>query len=159
MTSFNSYPWKQDPVILQSLRLFKSFKHWTGESLVDLNGTPEEIAEALFNAPFVLVSHGTEANPIFNYGNRTALELWEISWEEFIQTPSSQTAINLQEIGERQQMLDQVRTQGYTKNYRGIRQSRTGKQFLISNVTVWNIIDESAEYCGQGATYKTWEFL
>ncbi|MEB3279371.1 MAG: MEKHLA domain-containing protein [Lyngbya sp.] len=152
MTHLNTYPWQQDSIILHGQCLVKSFKHWTGETLLDVKGSPEEIAEALFNAPFVLVSHGIEDHPIFNYGNRTALELWEMSWEEFTQTPSSQTAINLEEVSKRQQMLDQVKTQGYTKNARGIRQSRTGKQFLISNVTIWNLIDENHQYCGQAAT-------
>ncbi len=35
-----------------------------------------------------MVSHGTESDPIFNYGNRKALELWELSWDDFIEMPS-----------------------------------------------------------------------
>ncbi|MFY7804084.1 MAG: MEKHLA domain-containing protein [Limnoraphis robusta] len=159
MTSFNDYPWKQDNIIIHSQRLFNSFRHWTGQRLIDVNGTSEEIAQALFNAPFVLVSHGTEENPIFNYGNRTALELWEMSWEEFTQTPSYKTAINSEEVTKRQQMLEQVKTQGYTNNYSGIRQSKTGKQFFISNGTIWNLIEENHQYLGQAATFDHWQFL
>lgn len=158
MTNLNTDLWKKDAIIVHSQRLFDSFKHWTGETLIDANESPEDIAQALFNADFVLVSAGTEDNPIFNYGNRTALDLWEMSWEQFIQTPSSHS-VHPEEVIQRQQTLDRVKTQGYTKNLRGFRQSRTGKQFLISDVTVWNVIDENGQYCGQAATYETWEFL
>jgi len=32
----------------------------------------------MFEAPFVLISHGTEDDPILNYGNRVALWLWQM---------------------------------------------------------------------------------
>jgi hypothetical protein len=75
MTSDRLFPWQQQAIINHSQRLLHSFQHWTGRSLLDVNGSPVEIAQALFEAPFVLVSHGTEPDPIFNYGNRRALEL------------------------------------------------------------------------------------
>jgi MEKHLA domain len=48
-------------------------------------------AEELFAAPFVIVSHDTQADPVLNYGNRAALTLWEMSWEELTRTPSRLT--------------------------------------------------------------------
>jgi hypothetical protein len=39
---------------------------------------PSDVAQFLFEAPFVVVSHGIEANPILNYGNKKALTLWEL---------------------------------------------------------------------------------
>ena len=39
---------------------------------------PEE-AEALMDAPFVVLSHGTEDDPIFNYGNLAAQKLF-LEW-------------------------------------------------------------------------------
>ena len=60
--------------------------------MLDVNGSPLETAKALFEASFVLASHGTELDPIFNYGNRKALELWELSWEEFTRIPSRRSA-------------------------------------------------------------------
>lgn len=82
------FPWKQEFVIHHTLRLMNSFQYWLQRCLLDVSGSPEEIAQAVFEAPFVLVSHGTEPDPIFNYGNRKALELWELSWEEFTRMPS-----------------------------------------------------------------------
>lgn len=73
MTIGNAFPWQQEIIIRHSQRILKSFQHWTGRCLLDVSGSPQEVAQALFAASFVLASHGTEADPIFNYGNRQAL--------------------------------------------------------------------------------------
>jgi hypothetical protein len=76
-------PWKNPQVIQHSQRLLRSFHHWTGRSLLNrasLNFSAlsvkklKRMAQDLFEAPFVVVSHGTEADPVFNYGNQQALE-------------------------------------------------------------------------------------
>jgi len=46
--------------------LLRSFQYWTGNSLVNIEGSAEKQAQALFEAPFVLISHGTEDDPILN---------------------------------------------------------------------------------------------
>lgn len=63
-------PWQQEAVIRLSLRLLRSFQHWTGHALIDTNDSPIRVAQKLFEASFVVVSHGTESEPIFNYGYR-----------------------------------------------------------------------------------------
>lgn len=151
-------PWQQPYVIQHSQRLLQSFSHWVGRSLLDVKGTPPEIARLLFEAPFVLVSHDTEADPIFNYGNRKALELWELSWEQFTQTPSRLTVAPVEQQ-ERDRLLAQARSKGYIDNYKGIRISSTGKQFWIEGVLLWNVIDEHQQPCGQAATFPKWEWI
>jgi hypothetical protein len=49
---------------------------------------PRAQATALFNAPRVVVSHDTADDPILNYGNLMALELWNMTLTEFTATPS-----------------------------------------------------------------------
>jgi hypothetical protein len=88
MTDILQNPWQNETIIRHSQRLLNSYQHWTGQSLLDLNASPGDIALTLFEAPFVMVSHGTETDPIFNYANRKALELWELYWKDFIQMPS-----------------------------------------------------------------------
>ncbi|MGI0487779.1 MEKHLA domain-containing protein [Pantanalinema rosaneae CENA516] len=156
--SSTQFPW-QDPVVIQhSQRLLHSFQHWTGRPLLDISSSPIAIAEALFSAPFVLVSHGTEADPIFNYGNHTALQLWELTWEQFTQTPSRRTIEAGKEAG-RAQLLAEARAKGYISNYEGIRISSTGRRFRISNVIVWDVLDETTDRCGQAATFDRWKFI
>ncbi len=64
-----------DFVVPHTLCLVRSFKKWTGRDLLPGNFPAQELAEKIFNAPFVIVSHGTQADPVLNYGNRTALTL------------------------------------------------------------------------------------
>jgi MEKHLA domain len=157
MTNNLQFPWQQEKIICHSQRLLYSFKHWTGNSLLDVSGTPEEIAKTLFEAPFVLVSHGTEANPIFNYGNRKALELWEISWENFIKMPSRKTAEEvIQE--ERDRLLLEAATKGFSY-FSGVRITSTGKRFEIQDGILWNLLDEHNYRCGQAAVYSKCKFI
>lgn len=135
--------------------LLDSYKHWTGEELIDRTGTLQEQRLSLFQAPFVVASHGTETDPILNYGNALALQLWEMSWQEFVATPSRLTAEPVNQA-ERAGMLQQAATQGLIRNYRGIRISRTGKRFLVEQATVWNVLDHHQHKVGQAATFSTW---
>ena len=149
--------WQQPEVIRWSQILAKSYRQLLGKELSP-SSTPEELAKALFHAPFVLVSHGTQADPILNYGNQTALQLWSLNWEQLTKTPSRLTAkpVNRED---RAVMLEQVAKQGYIDNYRGIRISSTGKRFLIEQAIVWNLYDESEGKCGQAATFANWTWL
>ena len=84
--------WQSESVIAHTQILARSLKHLTGRDLLAGNFSPAELAEKIFHAPFVLVSHGTEADPVLNYGNAAALALWEMSWAELTRTPSRLTA-------------------------------------------------------------------
>lgn len=120
-------------------------------------GTPD-FAKNLFEAPYAVVSHGTEDDPIFNYANRKALELFEMDWQEFTSLPSKQSAEPVNQE-KRQRLLDQVTQHGFINNYQSVRISKNGKRFLIKNVEIWNLIDEEGTYKGQAACFAEWEFL
>ncbi len=150
--------WKQPETIRWSQILATSFQRFLDRQLIDNYTTPEQLAEALFLAPFVVVSHGIQADPILNYGNQTALQLWELSWDRFIQTPSRLTA-EIENQSTREKMLVQVTNQGYMDNYSGIRISSTGRKFLIEKTIIWNLTDEFGHSCGQAATFPSWNFL
>ncbi len=152
------FPWQQPEIIQHSQRLLNSFQHWTGRSLLQHQGSPEETAQALFEAPFVVVSHGIQADPILNYGNQKALELWEMDWQTLTQTPSRYTAEPI-EREERDRLLAQAKAKGYIDDYQGIRISSTGKRFWIKDVILWGVLDEQNSPCGQAATFDHWEFI
>ncbi|MEH1925615.1 MEKHLA domain-containing protein [Nostoc sp.] len=158
MTSVIEFPWQQEAIILHSQYLINSFQHWTGNCLLDANASEFETAKALFEAPFVLVSHGTESDPIFNYGNRKALELWELSWEEFTRMPSRKSAEEVVQE-ERDRLLSEAATKGFINNYSGIRTSSTGKRFYIQDTILWNILDQQNQHCGQAAFFSNWKFI
>lgn len=150
--------WNTDFVVTHTACLTRSLKHWTGRDLLPDVSEPLERAQKVFEAPFVLVSHGTEADPVLNYGNHAALELWEMSWNELTQTPSRLTA-EAPNREERARLLEQVTRRGFIDDYSGVRISKSGRRFQIARATVWNLISESGRPCGQAAMFDAWEFL
>ena len=138
--------------------LLHSFSSLLGRELLVHDGSHEERVRCLFDAPFVVVSHGLENDPILNYGNKKALCLWEMTWEEFVRTPSQKTAEPVHR-DERARLLDRTRKNGYIDDYAGIRVSKTGKRFKIEKAVIWNISDENGRYYGQAATFDTWHYL
>ncbi len=138
--------------------LLDSFRHWTGRELVERAGSTEDQAQALFSASFVVVSHGTEEDPVLNYGNRIALELWETTWEQFIRTPSRLTAEPMNQA-ERERMLARATAQGFIDDYRGVRITKTGRRFLVEDAVVWNVVDTKNKQQGQAATFSRWSVL
>ena len=151
-------PWQTDFVIGHTQILARSLKRWTGRDLLPGNFTAAEFAEKIFHAPFVLVSHGTEADPVLNYGNAAALALWEMPWEELTRTPSRLTA-EAPNREERTRLLAAVTARGFIDDYAGVRISKTGRRFKISRATVWNLLTEDNLPCGQAAMFSQWEFL
>jgi hypothetical protein len=133
-------------------RLLGSFERLTGGPLSHAASCgPREI----FHAPFVLVSHGTEPEPLFNYGNRAALALFELDWDAYVRTPSRESA-EPAERGERERLMQRVREFGFIDDYSGVRIASTGRRFVIERATVWNVFDEAGRLHGQAATFSDW---
>lgn len=110
------------------------------------------LREALWDAPRAIVAHGTEADPVFFYGNRLALQLFEMSFEEFARLPSRFSAEPLARE-ERAALLAMVTQQGYVDGYSGMRIAKSGRRFMISDGTVWNLVDEAGVLHGQAAVF------
>ena len=139
--------------------LLNSYHNLTGLFLIPQNiDNNTNLKDYLDKVNFVLLSHGTEEDPILNYGNQKALTLWEMTLKEFLKTPSRKTAeAPLRE--ERARFMQLVSEKGYIDDYRGIRISKTGKRFQIIKATVWNITNENGQKIGQAATFKDWQLL
>jgi hypothetical protein len=132
-----------------AINLCYSYQQLLNKPLIQMShkGT---LINQLFNAPFSLLSHGLEDDPIFNFGNQAALSLFEYNWDAFTQLPSRLSAKPIDQV-ERQRLLDAVSQHGYIDNYAGIRIAASGREFLIENAAVWNVIDKNGSYCGQAA--------
>ena len=149
---------QSDFVIAQTVCLARSLRHWTGRELLPGFSEPAELAQKVFEAPFVVVSHGTEADPILNYGNAAALALWEMTWEELTRTPSRLTS-EAPNREERTRLLDAVTKRGFIDDYSGVRISKSGRRFRIRRATVWNLLTADSKPCGQAAMFDKWEFI
>jgi len=139
-------------------RLLSSYFRWLKIPLLDSPVRPGEEFWRLYNADAVIVSHGTQADPVFNFASRRALELFETTWDEFTRLPSRMSAEPVEQ-SERKRLLEAVQRYGYVDDYQGIRVSSKGRRFYIPRATVWNVIDENGVYAGQAAMFRTWRFL
>jgi tRNA(adenine34) deaminase len=135
--------------------LRRSLRHWTGRDLVASGLAPPEAARQVYEAPFVVLSHSADADPVLTYGNRAALALFDLTWDELTRMPSRLTA-EAPDREERARLLARVDTMGYIDDYAGIRVSRTGRRFRIEGATVWNLVDADGRCCGQAATFAHW---
>ena len=146
---------KPSDVGLHVENLLRCYHELTGRHLIEPG---KDLAMRVNEAPFFLASHGPEDDPVLNYGNLRALELFEMDWEDFVKTPSRLTA-EAPNRAERQYLLERVANDGFIDDYSGIRISSKGKRFRIRAATVWNVTDESGRRIGQAATFSEWEYL
>lgn len=129
-----------------------SYARLLGRPLVDTEGG---IEPALWDAPRVIVAHGTEADPVFFYGNRLALRAFDMDWAAFVRLPSRYSAEPLARE-ERSRLLERVTRDGYIDDYAGVRISANGQRFRIEKAVVWNLIDCAGQLHGQAATFENW---
>ncbi|MGO4537912.1 MEKHLA domain-containing protein [Paenibacillus sp. 2TAB19] len=143
-----------------ALLLMDSYLRWTGRELVDRESLSNvtSAADLLFQAPRVILSHGTEADPVLNFGNALALKLWEMEWDKLTSIPSRLTAESL-EREERDRFFTMVTANGYVDDYTGVRISSSGRRFYMKQATVWNLIDAAGVYRGQAATFTDYSYI
>ncbi|WP_080425767.1 MEKHLA domain-containing protein [Burkholderia ubonensis] len=144
-----------DPVFFNLLA--DSHLRLTGLPLLSQTMQDTEAARWLYeDASFCVVAHNTDEDPRFIYANKAAQHCFEYSWTEMTALRSRLSAEHPNRR-EREQLLEAVRTQGFARGYRGLRVAKSGRQFWIENVTVWNLVDRDGIYRGQAATYRQWK--
>ncbi len=88
----------------------------------------------------MIVAHGSQADPVFFYGNQLALSCFELDFAAFTRLPSRYSAEPLLRE-ERDALLARVHERGFIDDYAGVRVSATGRRFRIEQATVWNLFD------------------
>ena len=137
--------------------LIFSYQHWTAKNLLRQQAD-QDCYRALYNAPYAVVSHNTDDDPIFNYANLAALNVFEMDWAAFTSLPSRKSAEPV-DRAERDRLMARVSKYGFIDDYRGVRISSSGKHFMIEDATVWNIVDAQGKYYGQAAVFYSWSKL
>lgn len=126
------------------------FLRLLGRPLVPDSADP---VAALWHAEVPVVAHGTEADPVFFFGNKAALEAFETKVEDFTRMPSRLSAeAPLRE--ERQALMEQVAARGFIDDYRGVRISAKGRRFMMTGGIVWNLTSADGIRQGQAATFN-----
>ncbi len=138
--------------------IVSSFYQLTGQHLIAPNTNEVQRYRDLYHAPFGVLSHNTFSDPIFNYGNLTALKLFAMTWDALVQLPSRLSAEPIEQK-ERQRLLTQVAEQGFVDDFQGIRIAATGQRFQVEKATVWNLIDTEGTLRGQAVALFKWSML
>jgi len=129
-----------------------SYERLVGKPLVP----PNKDADWLYReAPFVVLAHNTDPDPIFIYANKAGQSCFGYSWQEFLTLPSRLSAEPL-ERAERQTLLEKVARDGFLSGYRGVRVAKSGRRFIIEGGIVWELIDRAGKRHGQAATFGSW---
>ena len=148
-------PYRHADAEAQIVRIAESYQRLTGRTLVPSGSDP---VLALWEAPQVILAHGIEADPLFFFGNRAAIERFETSLDDFLGSPSRFSAEEpLRE--ERQALFDRVKSDGFIDDYAGVRISAKGRRFRITQATVWTLIDGHGAVHGQAAAFDRWTEL
>lgn len=147
--------WREGSLVRHAAMLLRSFRSVVGRDLLPATADETDTARRLFEAPFAVLSHGVEADPVLNYGNRQALALWEMSFADFTRMPSRVTAEAMLR-GERERLLAIAARKGFIDDYAGVRISSSGRRFRIENAIIWNVTDENGVRRGQAATFDRW---
>jgi len=137
--------------------LLSSYERLTGSPLCpsEFSHTGEAVRWLYEAAPFGLLAHDTGADPLFVYANTTAQRCFEYSWEEFVRLPSRLSAVPAAQ-DDREAFVRSVTEHGLASGYRGLRVARSGREFWIEDVTMWNLLDADGTHHGQAAMFRSW---
>ena len=135
-------------------QLDAAYRHWTGVRLPAPDSLSEDqrLAWLHSHAPYALLAHGTEADPLFYYANEQALASFKYPRDQFIGMPSRFSASPL-DREMRQTLLEQVTAKGIAHGYSGYRVDCAGQAFMIHQGSVWTLLDEAGARCGQAALF------
>jgi len=150
-------------MVTQSFMIVDCYEKTMKNSLRDRLNIPraesgEGLARALFNAPLAILSHDVvlkngKRDNIYNYANKTALRLFERSFEEQIGLPSSKSTRGEDSPqGERNNILAQCLSEGRAK-FDTVRYSATGKVVPLCGALLFNLFNRSGVYCGQAVIF------
>ena len=137
----------EDPAFF--MLLTQTYCRLAGQSLVPEGMNPVVAARWLYeDAPFGVLAHTADADPVFMYGNKAAQKRFEYTWQELTRLPSRLSA-EAPHREERQEFLDRVKRDGFACGYRGVRVTKSGKRFLIEDATLWQLCSENDTFYGQ----------
>ena len=162
--------------ILTHIRLVdNSLRLWTGKGVLERMGMTtvdaedrrddqnDDYEQIYLNDRYVLITHGTEDDPIYNFANRAALAAFWRPWDDVVQLPSSQSVV-LRSVDEskRIELMKSVTENNYVEEATGIRVRDDGKFIQLVDAVVWNVVDDGDDdgnrtYIGQAAFFDRYQ--
>jgi len=107
------------------------------------------------NDQYVLITHGTQADPIYNFGNVACLTAFHRAYDDLITMPSRLCVVHKsQDEVLRNELMTKVTNDGFVEGaYRGYRIRGDGKFIKLTNAVVWNCYGDDGVYIGQAALF------
>ncbi|CAB9507466.1 MEKHLA domain-containing protein [Seminavis robusta] len=104
------------------------------------------------NKRFGILSHGIQEDPIYNYGNAAALELFDNTIEDLCQTPSRYSTVESL-MDDREQLIQSINTFGHGTIRDATRRTTKEKLFVIATIWIWHVFDDNGTRIGLAALY------
>jgi len=117
---------------------------------------PQTLSDRLWwlhhQAPYSILAHNADNDPLFIYANLCALTCFDYSREALLQLPSRLSVAAFAQP-ERQRLLDGLANKGIVYGYSGVRITREGKSFNIYNGAIWQLRNNEGKLWGQAALF------
>lgn len=126
------------------------------DSELNKDSSDNDIYQAICrNDRYVLISHGKQKDPVYNFGNRACLQAFARNWENLISMPSRLCVISKSDDEAlRVELMRNVTNNGFVDGeYRGYRIRGDGKFIKLTECFVWNCYDNEETYIGQAALF------
>ncbi|WHU90606.1 MEKHLA domain-containing protein [Pantoea agglomerans] len=128
------------------------YRDVSGKYLYSPNGVHDRYVWLDQEAPYSILAHDSEQDPVFMYANHCALQCFKYCREDILRLPSRLSA-SPSDRAERQKLLESVAFEGIATGYTGPRIDSMGQIFTIYNGEIWQLRDENNIVWGQAALF------
>lgn len=108
------------------------------------------------NAPYSILAHNCNDDPVFVYANKFALSCFKYSQDEMLLLPS-RLSVAIGKREEREILLNSVKQDGIAYNCTGERIDKYDNNFSIYDGIIWQLKEKKGKVWGQGALFWSTE--
>jgi hypothetical protein len=131
----------------------ESLQKLTGVSLLDRMEGVETISQVHSNERYSVLSHDIEDDPVYCYFNAGSMASFEYPPHEVYELPSRYSAPDGPVRSDRQALMKTVVNEGVWTFPTAIRITKSGRQFQLQDVILWNVYDNDGVRVGQTALF------
>jgi hypothetical protein len=137
----------------QTCELVPCRRELTGASLLDRMEGVETVSQVHSNESYSVLAHGIQDDPVYCYFNAGAFLTYGYPPEEIYELPSRYSAPDGPVRADRQVKMQTVVAEGVWTFPTAIRQAKSGHQFQLQDVVLWNVYTDDGVRVGQTALF------
>ncbi len=147
-------PYENSKVITWCGWLTDSFNALGLEQKLHVGLKGQDLARTLYEDGRVILSHEYLDIPRFCFANAKAQEQFGYNWNEF-QGMDSRLSAQADDVAAREELLKRAAEEGYIDNYEGVRIRKDKTKFHVTDVILWNVLNEREKVVGQAAIFSS----